>query len=567
MNLALAKICHPATMQLLRHQSRAKLTRVAFAFRSPRRQVLTIVALALGCVWVFQAVASVMFRQSADPQKLMTWLPLGLFVYSVWHLIKTVIRKPVEPFEWTPAEKELVCAAPISRTQLISYRMASILSSAFIKALCFSVVMIPDLNIWAAGLVGMFLGLTLVDLIRVGFELFFHGLSKREKFACRSFVLGSLISCAGWAMFQCLTGPEAVGDIASPGAMILFQSFIGEIFGLVTTPIGTTLLAPFTPFSQVIMAENVSSRTIGFTALSTLIVLAAAGLVYRLDWWMKTRTIVKEQIAYQRGLSRQRDLGRQFTDCKSTLSVPWRLSGFGSLAWRQLRGAYHYRMSLAISLGIPTLLCCIPLMADHEPFFMLLNIAGAVVFYSFLLLPSALVLDFRRDVHRIAVLKSLPIGPTAVTLGQLAVPVLICSAFQWCVLLICVFSGSVIAWQALLAAILLLPVNTLIFAIENFIFLLSPYRRNQEGIDVFLRTILTFTGKGILFAFGLALLAAWAFASRSLAGYLGMSATGAGLIFGLGAWSMTTAMATTFVYGIVKLYDRFDPSQDAPSES
>jgi hypothetical protein len=224
-------------------------------------------------------------------------------------------------------------------------------------------------------------------------------------------------------------------------------------------------------------------------------------------------------------------------------------------------------MTLAISLGVPTLLCCIPLLANHSPFVMLLNIVGGIVFYSFLLLPSALMLDFRRDVNRIVVLKSLPIGPVAMTLGQLAAPVVICWGFQWLVLAIAAISGSVLVWQAVAAAIILLPMNLLIFAIENFIFLLAPYRRNQEGLDVFLRTILTFTAKGIMFAAALAVTVAWAFAAKTLGHWISASSVTSPLIFSLGLWMMTCILAAGFVWGIVRLYVRFDPSQDAPAIS
>ncbi len=104
-------------------------------------------------------------------------------------------------------------------------------------------------------------------------------------------------------------------------------------------------------------------------------------------------------------------------------------------------------MTLVVSLGVPTLLCCLPLLSTHQHFPMLCSIVAALVFYSFLLLPSALMLDFRRDVHRLDVLKSLPLHPLAVTLGQLATPVLLSTMFQWTVLLI-----AVAGWSDLIVA-------------------------------------------------------------------------------------------------------------------
>ena len=66
--------------------------------------------------------------------------------------------------------------------------------------------------------------------------------------------------------------------------------------------------------------------------------------------------------------------------------------------------------------------------------------------------------------------------------------------------------------------------NLLIFTGENLIFLLSPYRRNQEGLDVFILTVLTFTGKGIVFAVAVSALLFWATLSVLIVSSLGLSA-------------------------------------------
>jgi hypothetical protein len=560
MDFAINKICHPATMALLRNQFSAKLAGIVNAFGNPRRKVLAVVAVVMGFIWLSQAIASIMLRESADPERLKLWIPLGLFVYSIWHVIKISLRKPVEPFEWTPAEQELVCAAPITRTQLIGYRMASIVSSAAVKAICFSVVMIPDLSVWVFGLLGMFLGLLMVDLIRVAFELFFHGLSKRGMAVGRCIVVGGIVGVLGWALATSLLGSDSSNEIASPGALIFFQGLIGKLIGLTETTVGVLFLLPFKPAAEFILSDGISSSMLLASGLSILLVGSLSMGVFLLDRWATKRRLVFEKKAFARSLNRRASVSQKKRAARRLVSVPWKMGGFGTLAWRQLLGAYHYRMTVLVSLGIPTGLCCIPLLADHNPLMMLMNIVAGLVFYSFLLLPSALILDFRRDVDRFSVLKSLPIHPFVVTIGQLAAPVLICSAFQWVVLTIAVCIGPVIAWQAIIAAVLLLPINTLIFSIENFAFMLSPYRRNREGIDVFLRTILTFTGKGILFALGLACTLGWAFASRGLCQWLEFPSA-AGAVFGIGAWTMACLVAAAFVFGIVRLYDRMDASE------
>lgn len=565
MNLVPQSICHRSTIELLRYRSKAKIARLLSAFRDPRRQLLSLVAVILGFVWLSQAIASMLLRQSADRTSLMAWIQLGLLVYSLWHVIKIVSKKPVEPFEWTPAEDEYLRAAPITRTQLISYRLTSIFSAAVLKALCFSLIMIPDLKIWLLGFVGMLLGLVFVDLFRVAFELFFFGLSKLGQMIGRILVIGSLVGVVGWTLIQCLYSPTAAAEIASPGALLFFKGFVLDLFGLATTPVGSALMALFSPFSQLILTERLSLHTLFFALTSFGLVGGLASSIYFIDGWMLKRRKVREKQDYERGLSTTSQLAAKNTKTSHRVGVPMRLNGFGSILWRQLLGAYHYRMTLAISLGLPVLLCCLPLFAKHSPLSLLINVVGSVVFYSFLLLPSALMLDFRRDISRMAVLKSLPITPLAMTLGQLAAPVLICSMFQWVVLLIAFWVSPIVAWQAILAGVLLVPVNVLIFAIENFIFMMAPYRHNQEGVDVFLRTILTFTAKGILFGIALAVTIGWALASKSLGQNLAAFPWAGPVIFGIGIWLFTCLVSSGFVYGLVRIYDRFDPSQDLPA--
>ena len=77
---------HPALQQLLRFQTSAKFNRLFASFKNPRKKVLSIVAVLLGLMWVSQTILSVLFREAADPEKIAFWLPLGLFLYTVWHL-------------------------------------------------------------------------------------------------------------------------------------------------------------------------------------------------------------------------------------------------------------------------------------------------------------------------------------------------------------------------------------------------------------------------------------------------------------------------------------------------
>ena len=239
---------HSALQQLLRFQTTAKINRLFASFRNPRKKVLSIVAVLLGLMWLSQTTLGILFREAADPAKIALWLPLGLFTYSAWHLIKISTRKVVEPFEWTPAEKEFVIAAPVTRTQQITYRLTSVATAALAKAICFSVIMSPDIRVWYAGFFGMLLGLAFVDLVRVLFELFFYGLGKTVRRFCQLCVLASVGGCFLYAISNCLLAQTANSDLSSPGALLFFKNFIAEVTSLAQTQIGQCLIAPFAVF-------------------------------------------------------------------------------------------------------------------------------------------------------------------------------------------------------------------------------------------------------------------------------------------------------------------------------
>lgn len=141
---------------------------------------------------------------------------------------------------------------------------------------------------------------------------------------------------------------------------------------------------------------------------------------------------------------------------------------------------------------------------------------------------------------------------------------ILATGFQTAVLLIATLFSSNIWPQALLVVLVLVGFNLLIFTGENLIFLASPYRRNQEGLDVFFRTVLTFTGKGIVFAIALSGLMIWAKLSVIIVSSFSLTVGWAVGLFCGGLWTMIAVVEAVLLIGVVRLFDRFDPSQDCP---
>ena len=110
--------------------------------------------------------------------------------------------------------------------------------------------------------------------------------------------------------------------------------------------------------------------------------------------------------------------------------------------------------------------------------------------------------------------------------------------------------------------LVMVPLNVLVFGLDNLIFLLYPYRVHQEGLEILLRTMLTFTGKGLLFAVGLAAMATWGFAAAALTH--GMSHwTGSPInayaVFTGGMIVGPSIAAALVLYGLCGTYRKIDP--------
>ena len=555
-------LLHPAIPQLVRCQAQAKLRRLARGFTTPRRITLSCLGLLLAVVWIGEAALSILLRETADPADVRSWLALGLMAYAWWHLLKVACCRPEAPLEWTPAEREWLCWGPFRRWELVAYRMITVGASAVLKAVAFALLMLPDLPLPMVGFVGALLSLLLLDLFRIAAEIITWGVAWTTylRIRCVAVVVTAAALLSG--LISALSQPHVWRAGETPASLGLLVQVLKSVAALRTTWVGQILEAPGDLLARLITADRVDLSLASLLAVAVGLVVAMAWCVMRLDTHFAASTAAAERAAY-RSRSRRARLKRQTERRAEQLpAIPWR-GGLGPLAWRQWLGARRYVTSLSLALLAPAVLACLPLFVHRTPQSALLHVVGALVFYSFVLLPAALKFDFRRDVDRLALLKTLPIRPLALVAGQLATPVLLATLFQLVVLLVTVICFPIGVHELLVAVLLLIPVNVLIFALENLIFLLYPYRLQQEGFEIFLRTTLTFTAKGLLFTMALALFAGWALiASRVANDWSTLSGKG---LFLMGVWWLLFGAAVLTTGLLARAFRRFDPSQDLPA--
>ena len=561
---AITRFWHPSLSKLTWYRTTGKLRRCFSALRSKRKLWLSILAVVLGVIWLGQTVLAILFREAADPAGLRTYLSVSMLLYSLFHCVKIGCRKPTEPFEWTESEKQWLIAGPVTRTQLVTYRLASYLAATAAKALCFAVVMLPDLHMIAAGYSGMFLGLTLVDLIRMLLEQvawMAEKISKRCWLIVRSAMVLPVVGLLGFAVISMTWSPEFTVATESKNPIAIPKLLLGNVGELVTQPALGWLMLPWSIAADTILAETANANFFFRLGLLYVFVLSLSSLLYYVDrksvQWRKQLELSAKRIADPKAQDKTKRAGRW------SRFVPTGHGGAKAIIWHHVLGAIHHRSALIMSLLIPTILSCIPLMAGEQTTMTSLSVLGSVVFYSFLLLPPALMLDYRRDVNRLAMWKSSPVRPFTMTVGQLTVPVALMSLFQIGVVTITVFVFGH-PWQMLLALPILMPLNVMILAIENAIFLAHPYRRNEEGFGVFLRTILTFTGKGVLFALGLLLVMLWAWSAILISKAIHCPDLFSTL-FAAGMLSALSILAWLSIQTCSRLFERLDISYDLPA--
>ena len=375
---------NPGLWQLVRFQTTAKCRRMLRGFSNPRRLCWSVVAAVLAFLWLSNAAMSILFRQSAGVERFQSWIPIGLLVYAGWHLIKVVCQRPEEAIEWTSAERELLCGGPYRRYELILYRLAGITNAALIKAVCFTLLMLPDLTLFGTGFFGTFLALLFLDLLRIALEITAHGMSPRiyvrVRWAVGTIVGGIVVSSFIIALSTPVTWQFGPAGLSLGLIMHVFKSAAS----LVETPVGLVAKAPFEIFSQLITATEYSAATFGWLFLAVLMVAAGLLAIVWLDRHYHLAKSAREREDYPNLCSLNPQTRGNLSDSVRLARVSW-LAGAGPIAWRQLVGALRHRSSLLFALALPGILACMPIVVLKDGKQAVLNVAGALVFYTFLL--------------------------------------------------------------------------------------------------------------------------------------------------------------------------------------
>lgn len=545
---------------LLRLQTRARVRRIMHGFSTPRRLLLSTLGLLLAIVYLGQAALSMWFREPMAPGRLQTIIPLALTGYVLWDFVQAAWQRPKYGIRFRPDERQQLGMAPLHRHDLIQYRLLSIMAASVLKAAFFTLVMIADLKLWPINFLGALLALALVDQSRLVVGTIISGMSAKSYRWFRAAAITIAVSIALSGLTIAFCSPHPLPGQSFAASLNLAIRGFHSLAVLGDTWIGQVAQLPFIPCMRVITASELSGVVGLYLIAAFAINIALAQSLLLLDTSVQ-RTLRWRERQIFRGHEEVADAPQSSVDPVANLiELPGR-GPWSAIAWRQLQSARKYWANLFLALTAPGALSLMPLMFADTPDETFFAIVGSLAFYTFLLLPAALKFDFRRDVDRIVAIKLLPLPPMQVVVAQLLAPWLVTCLFQIAVLFLgTTFSGAR-SYQAFSAITILFPLSLLCFGLDNLIFLMYPHRLREEGLVMFVRTTLTFTAKGLFFAVGLGVVAAWAFAARWLAEVGQLSTLGV-FLTGLVAMLITANLAV--LRCMVSALRHFDVCWDRP---
>ena len=231
------------------------------------------------------------------------------------------------------------------------------------------------------------------------------------------------------------------------------------------------------------------------------------------------------------------------------------MRGAGPIAWYQATAALRSMGGIIIVLGV--MLGSLGLMffimiRNHEALYSMLGVAWGVTFF---LLPLQLQFDFRGDIDRMDLLKTLPCSPYVIAAGEMLAPVCAMSAVHLILGLGMLAAGYSHPEFVLVGLLFVVPVNFIVIAMENLAFLLFPVRMTvgeAPGPQVAMRQMMMMFVKTIFVLMLTGFAALMGLVAHKLTGQIAV-----GIVV---AWLVVVAFSAGLLPVLGWAFARFDPS-------
>ena len=466
---------NPGLLYLLSKQTLGTLRRARRKLKGPKGIAMFIgVALAATLmigpqIWVSMisqhAATQVSFQGLIDE-----WGPHALLLMAIMMSVSS------GGLYFRPAEVTHLFPAPISRRDLLLYNILCRMKVQIFSGLLVSIFIARYGTHWYGGVAGCVLFLIFIQLTSQLGGLFFATVGDRLARPVKRF---GAIAILGAVAFL-------VSRHTGFGAMTDFSQIFAGLESVRETP-GIKQAAWITrPFIEVLGSPDVS-RMLLWSAASIGVLAILVAIMMALDVaFLESAVATSRKV--QKKLERARGGGGAMSvsgPSKARFSLPHLpfLGGAGALAWRQLTEVTRHPKPI-LMLGFMMALFLLPMSmmssirpepADGVGFWDKVWVLVPMVAIS-TLMTMHLTFDFRRDVDRLAFLKSLPLRPFGVACGQLIANTMLLTVLQLVAASFLAMRGSIDVLTLLVLTPVLLLINWVSVGFDNLFFLLMPHR-------------------------------------------------------------------------------------------
>jgi Putative ABC exporter len=545
-----------ALWTLLRLHFRGVFRRTMRGLRTPRGLVFLLLGLFVMFAWLVPTIYGAVKMRRTEPIDVRIAAPFAILAFCFGNLITSFGENAVA---FTAAEVDFLFPGPFSRRSLLGFKIVKSSLGTIFTSIIFTAMMLRYSPAWLACFVGIWLTIQFMQLFAMAVVMIGQTVGERIYGAARR---GVALALAGIVVVA--LAPNLAAGLQHDPMQLMRQVH--------ATIAGRILLAPFDVFARAFTAQRLYPDLAIWGGGALLINLLMVAIVIGLDAnYLETAAAVSQR-RYER-IRRARRGGAGLVGAAEKASfrvkpLPW-LGGAGPVAWRQLVTALRSSRNVLIMLAMMTVVASVVLVNHHgskvlthprDKYTDLASLIGMGIWIN-LWFVAMLRFDFRDELDRMDVLRSLPIRPAAVALAELIAPVLVLTVVQVALLIVTGIS-RVAPWPLVLWAVAFaVPFNLLLVGIENLLFLMFPLRAAgliAGDMQLFGRQMVVFFCKFLLLVSGLAVAAAFGTIGYILGGQSWPA-------FAAVMWAALWLVALTTIPVMARAYTRFDPSVDTPA--
>jgi hypothetical protein len=515
--------------------------------RTFKGALLALLGLGMFVLWLTSVVLTPSMRR-LSPEQVLLYGPEVLLLYCLANVLGSSGERAVY---FTPGEIQFLFPGPFGRREVLAYKILSNLSVNILAALMMSAILQVHARWFPAAYVGVLLAFVFMQLFGMAVNLVATSLGERLYTGGRKALFAALVLVAVAALVR-FGGPPS-------------QWRPREAFERVAhSEAWRAALLPLSWFFKAFLATDLRELA-EYGLLGLVVNLALLGVVFALDAeYLESAAAssarIYARIQRRRGRSTEGGEGRSRAARLSVPGLPY-WGGVGPVLWRQLTTALRGLGRLVVVVAILGAFVIGPMVSGirAEQEVPLPALIGGVVLWLTVFLTALAPFDFRGDVDRIAVLKTLPLPAWRLAVGQLLTPVLLFTLLQ-CAVLAAVLAASPQQPEVVLAcAAYTAPFNFLLFALENLLFLLFPTRLAAATPGDF-QTM----GRNVLFLLGKMLVLAVVATAAVLVGFAAALVSGSTWVGVAAAWPVVVVSGAALVPLVALAFQAFDVGRDTP---